>query len=105
EAISSRRAIMARDCFASPAMTIEEAFGMPLSNKEKMLAGEGYFANDPELVAERRRAQQVLAQYNARAPGDQATRPTLLRQLFGAIGEGADILPRFHCDYGYTIRI
>jgi len=78
---------------------------MPLSNKEKMLAGELYFANDPELVAERRRAQQFLAQYNAAGPDDQASRPTLLRQLFGAVGEGADIQPRFHCDYGYTIRI
>jgi maltose O-acetyltransferase len=29
----------------------------------------------------------------------------LLRQLFGAVGDGADIQPRFACDYGYTIRI
>ena len=78
---------------------------MPLSNKGKMLAGELYFANDPELAAERRRAQQVLAQYNATGPDDQATRPTLLRELFGALGDGADIQPPFACDYGYTIRI
>jgi acetyltransferase-like isoleucine patch superfamily enzyme len=28
-----------------------------------------------------------------------------LRQLFSAVGDGADIQPRFACDYGYTIRI
>jgi maltose O-acetyltransferase len=78
---------------------------MPLSNKEKMLAGELYFANDPELVGERRSAQRALAQYNATDPDDQPGRLALLRHLFGAVGDGADILPRFHCDYGYNIRV
>jgi len=78
---------------------------MPLSNKEKMLAGELYFANDPELVAERRAAQRCLAQYNGTDADDQPGRMALLRQLFGAVGANPDILPRFHCDYGYNIRV
>ena len=27
------------------------------------------------------------------------------RDLFGAVGDGTDIQPRFACDYGYNIRI
>ena len=75
------------------------------SDKEKMLAGELYRANVPELVAERAVAQRILAQYNATDARDQAGRLELLRRLFGAVGEGADVQPRFHCDYGYNIRL
>jgi maltose O-acetyltransferase len=75
------------------------------SEKEKMLAGELYYANDPELDRERRQASRLLAQYNATSPDDPALRLALLRRLFGAVGDGADVQPRFACDYGYTIRI
>jgi maltose O-acetyltransferase len=76
-----------------------------LSEKQKMLAGELYFANDPQLDRERRLAQRLLAHYNATSADEPAVRLTLLRQLFGAVGDGADIQPRFACDYGYTVRI
>lgn len=75
------------------------------SEKEKMLAGELYDAFDPQLTAERRRAQHKLARYNATGPDDAEARATLLGELLGAIGDGADIQPRFACDYGYNIRI
>lgn len=75
------------------------------SEKEKMLAGELYRATGPELTGERRAAQHLLARYNATGPDDAAGRMALLRQLFGAVGDGADIQPRFHCDYGYNIRV
>ena len=75
------------------------------SEKQKMLAGELYYVNDPELDRERRLAQRLLAEYNATTVDDSAHRLTLLRQLFGAVGDGAYIQPRFPCDFGYTIRI
>ena len=75
------------------------------SEKQKMAAGELYYANDPELGRERRAARRLLAQYNATSPDDPAARLALLRQLFGAVGDGADIQPHFACDYGYMIRI
>jgi len=77
----------------------------PMSEKEKMLAGELYNAADAELVVERRRAQLLLVRYNATGPDDPAARATLLRELFGALGDGADIQPRFSCDYGYNIEL
>src|SRR5271166_3833262 len=70
-----------------------------------MLTGELYCATDPELVAERHRAQHLLARYNATGADDADGRRALLRELLGAIGNGADIQPRFACDYGYNIRI
>ena len=75
------------------------------SEKEKMLAGELYRATGPELTEGRRRAQRLLARYNASDPDDSAGRMALLRALFGAVGDGADIQPRFCCDYGSNIRL
>jgi maltose O-acetyltransferase len=75
------------------------------SEKQKMLTGELYYASDPELVGERRRAQHLLAQYNSTRADDRGSRLALLRQLCGTVGEGADVQPRFACDYGYTIRL
>jgi len=78
---------------------------MARSEKEKMLAGELYFANDPELTAERHRAQHLLAPFNGTDAGDPSVRTALLRELLGALGDGADVQPRFNCDYGYNIRL
>jgi maltose O-acetyltransferase len=75
------------------------------SEKQKMLAGELYNSMGSELVGERRNAQRLLARYNATEPDDAAGRLALLRQLLGAVGENPDIMPRFHCDYGYNIRL
>src|SRR6516164_4178782 len=75
------------------------------SEKAKMLTGELYRATDPELVAERYRAQRLLARYNVTGADDTDDRRALLRELLGAVGDGADIQPRFACDYGYNIRI
>ena len=75
------------------------------NDKEKMLAGELYQSMGPQLRAERAVGQRLLAQYNATDARDEAGRTALLQRLLGAVGEGADIQPRFHCDYGYNIRL
>jgi hypothetical protein len=36
---------------------------------------------------------------------DAAIRAALLRQLFGAAGDGVEVQRRFACDYSYNIRI
>ena len=70
-----------------------------------MLAGELYNAMGAELTSERQRAQRLLARYNTSDPDDAAGRLALLRELLGAVGDSPDIQPRFHCDYGYNIRL
>jgi maltose O-acetyltransferase len=72
------------------------------TEKQKMLAGELYHAGDPELRAERHKADDWMARYNT-AP--RAERPALLHELLGAVGDGAVIRASFRCDYGYNIRL
>jgi maltose O-acetyltransferase len=67
------------------------------SEKEKMLSGELYRADDPELVAARRRCRELLRKLNQ---GED-----VLDQLIGHLGEGAEIVPPFACDYGTNITI
>ncbi len=76
---------------------------MELPEKEKMLAGELYRPDDPQLTAERRRCEARLRALNGET--DEAGRWALLRQLLGRVGEGAEIRPPFHCDYGYNISL
>ncbi|UJW28181.1 sugar O-acetyltransferase [Saccharothrix sp. AJ9571] len=74
-------------------------------HKGRMLRGELYQDNDPELVAERYRAQRLCAEFNATEPDAGEHRERLLRDLLGGLGEGSWIMPRFQCDYGYLIEI
>lgn len=71
------------------------------SEKDKMLAGELYIANDPQLVQERKRAKRLCSQYN-RDPVDLDA--AVLAELFGAPTD-AYLEPPFYCDYGYNIRL
>jgi maltose O-acetyltransferase len=64
-----------------------------------MLAGELYDASDPELAAERARARELLARFNARP------HRALLDELFASVGQDATIEPPFHCDYGFNISV
>jgi maltose O-acetyltransferase len=75
------------------------------SEKQKMLAGELYHANDPELEADRSAAAGWMVRYNAALSASDAERLSLLRERLAEVGDGAVIRPPFHCDYGYNIRI
>ncbi len=78
---------------------------LPTGQKAKMLAGELYIANDPELAADHLRAQAILARLNASRADEDALRLELLAGLFGHFGEGAVVKPNLRCDYGYNISI
>lgn len=75
------------------------------TEKAKMLGGELYRSADPELVADIRRAQGLLARYNATSEEETDERAALLRELLGSCGDGTMIKPVFACDYGYNIRL
>ena len=72
------------------------------SEKEKMIAGELYLPGDPELVADRQRAQELMHAYNQTIIGDP-TRKQLLQELLGSGSETAALRPTFSVDYGYNI--
>lgn len=75
-----------------------------MSEHAKMVAGEPYDPQDPELVALRDRARALCQQLNA-LPADrpQALRP-LLARLFGADTD-VYVTPPFACDYGTQVRL
>jgi maltose O-acetyltransferase len=73
--------------------------------KERMLRGELYLADDPELAADSARAQDLLERYNATRHTEQAERDRLLRDLLGEVGEGVVVKPPFRCDYGQHVSI
>ena len=75
------------------------------SHRERMLAGDLYLADDPELVAAARRAHDLLHRFNASPPSEPAERRRILEELLGSLGEGTEIRPPFWCDYGSQIRI
>jgi maltose O-acetyltransferase len=76
---------------------------MEKTEKQKMLAGELYFAEDPELAVENKRACRLLRMYNATTEEQQEQRQEILRELFGNVGQKVTIVPPFHCDYGSNI--
>ena len=73
--------------------------------KQRMLRGELYRFDDPELAADYARAQALLERYNATRHVEQDLRDTLVRDLLGDVGEGVVIRPPFRCDYGRYIAI
>jgi maltose O-acetyltransferase len=75
------------------------------TEKQKMLAGELYRAEDAELEADQSAASAWMARYNASLALSAGERHILLRERLAEVGEGAVIRPPFHCDYGYNIRL
>lgn len=74
------------------------------TEREKMLAGQMYFALDPDLVEARRRARTLCQQLNAASEYDERTRRRILKELFGKGGDTVAVQPPFFCDYGTYIE-
>ena len=73
-----------------------------MTQREKMLAGEPYFADDPELIAAARRARDLMTEYNS---ARELVRPGILSELLGAVGEEVAIRPPLYVDYGSQISV
>lgn len=70
--------------------------------REKMIAGEPYLADDPELVAAARRARELMDEYNS---ARELVRPGILRELLGSVGEDVAIRPPLYVDYGTQLSV
>jgi maltose O-acetyltransferase len=75
------------------------------SMRDRMLAGDLYIADDPELARDHQRAMALMEAFNRTPASNQAERRRLLTDLLGGYGEHSEIRPPFYCDYGYQIRI
>lgn len=77
----------------------------PRTNLERMLAGDLYVADDPEIAERQQRAMRLAARFQAAyTEGADAAR-TILAELLGSVGEGVDLRPPLYVDYGSNITI
>ncbi|WP_307732593.1 sugar O-acetyltransferase [Massilia sp. MB5] len=75
------------------------------SQKEKMLAGDLYIADDQELSTASRRAFLLMREYDAAYGKDLDAAQRVLHEMLGSVGEGVNIKPPFMIDYGFNISV
>ncbi|MDI3387608.1 sugar O-acetyltransferase [Streptomyces sp. B-S-A8] len=77
----------------------------PRTNLERMLAGDLYIADDPEIGVRQQRAMRLAARYQELYLEDRAKAGTVLDELFAGVGEGVDLRPPLYVDYGSNITV
>lgn len=73
------------------------------TEKEKMIAGDLYFAPDPELTADRKYAREQMRLINQET--DETIKEQLLKETFGSVSGRVHIEPNVRFDYGYNISV
>jgi maltose O-acetyltransferase len=86
---------MAQDYFA----------GDPRTNRERMLAGDLYIADDPENARLAQRALRLADAYHRASVAEDAGARSLLAELLGTLGEDAYVKPPLFVDYGENVHI
>lgn len=76
-----------------------------MSEKERMLAGELYVADDPELAAMSLTRRRLERTFNDLPFDAFEQREQVIRQLFGSVGAHCMVEPPFHCDYGCNTSV
>lgn len=79
--------------------------GDPRSNRERMLAGDLYIADDPDNARIAQRAVRLADAYHRAAVEDESAARPILAELLGTLGEGAFIKPPLFVDYGENIHL
>lgn len=77
----------------------------PRTNLERMLAGDLYIADDPEIARRQQRAVRLAARYQDACAEDAAAARTVLAELLDSVGEGVELRPPLYVDYGSNISI
>jgi maltose O-acetyltransferase len=75
------------------------------TNRERMLAGDLYIADDPDNGRRAQRAVQLAHAYHQAAIADEAGARPILVELLGSLGEGAFVKPPLYVDYGDHLSI
>ncbi|MFJ7629960.1 sugar O-acetyltransferase [Streptomyces sp. NPDC097595] len=79
--------------------------GDPRTNHERMLAGDLYIADDPQIVEAQKRAVRLAARYLAAYSEDPDAAQPVVAELLGGLGAGAHIRPPLYVDYGSYITV
>ncbi|MBB4480993.1 sugar O-acetyltransferase [Rhizobium etli] len=76
---------------------------MPVSEREKMAAGEWYCCLDDELDRLRQQARAAVHAHNTLPPDERGAAAPALRALFAQAAPDIFIEAPFHCSYGINI--
>lgn len=76
-----------------------------MTEKEKMLSGNLYMANDEELRRDNKKSRMLTRLFNNSTEEQIPYRKELLKELFEKTGENLYIEPPFRCDYGCHISV
>lgn len=76
-----------------------------MNQKERMLAGLPYRANQDGLPQEQLENKRKIYEYNLCRPDESSRARALLKDILGACGDNVTLLPPFRCDYGKNIEI
>ena len=77
-----------------------------MNEKEKMIKGLLYDANNDEsLIKEREYCKELCQKYNLLLPKQKEEKRKILKNILGSTKENFLIEPNFFCDYGYNIHI
>ncbi|WP_200949833.1 sugar O-acetyltransferase [Nocardioides sp. Root151] len=69
------------------------------------MSGGDWYLDSPELARLRDECGTALDTFNSAAAADHDRRREVLDALLGGLGEGAEIVPRFRCSYGFHVTI
>jgi maltose O-acetyltransferase len=75
------------------------------SMRERMLSGDLYLADDPELGDAMRRAVRLQDASRRAVAADDPRAPDILAELIGGLGERVEVRPPLYVDYGSNITI
>jgi maltose O-acetyltransferase len=75
------------------------------TNRERMLAGDLYVADDPEIEAALARGTRLADEFNALAPRDRGAAREILAELLGGLGEDTWVRAPLYVDYGEHLTI
>jgi maltose O-acetyltransferase len=76
-----------------------------MTEREKMLAGELYRPEDPELVKLHLRSRKLFGKYNKIKPEKVKKLNKLIKKILGKTGDNVRVAPPFYCDYGCNITV
>lgn len=76
-----------------------------MTQQEKMVAGQMYYADDQNLAKQREQAKSLCFEYNHLKPSDLENRINIMKKLLGKTKKNFWFEPTFWCDYGYNIEI
>ncbi len=77
----------------------------PRTNRQRMLDGDLYIADDPESARISQRGQQLAVAYHQAALVDEDAARPLLKALVGHLGEEAIVKPPLYVDFGEHLFI